>query len=68
MLVRAKAEYPDIRDAAWHPARGHGAGIALNEFEERQADRRWDRGFKIAAMLGGALAFILTWGLQAYTL
>jgi hypothetical protein len=38
------------------------------EFEEREADRRWDRWFQIATMAGGSLAFILTWGLQVYTL
>jgi hypothetical protein len=36
--------------------------------EAEEAERRRNRGFRIMAMIGGALGFLATWGLQLYTL
>jgi hypothetical protein len=34
--------------------------------EAEEAQRRWNRRFQITMMIGGALGFLATWGLQLY--
>jgi hypothetical protein len=69
LVTEAKAEYPDIpaeMPLGTQPEDMERASLYY-EIEEREADRRWDRVFRVATIIGGALAFTLTWGLQIYT-
>jgi hypothetical protein len=69
LVTEAKAEYPDIpaeMPTGTQPEDMERASLYY-EFEEREADRRWDRWTKIATIVGGLLAFMATWGLQLYT-
>jgi hypothetical protein len=70
LVTEAKAEYPDIpveMPPGTQPEDMERASLYY-DMEDKESQRRWERGFQIATLVGGALAFMGTWALQLYTL
>jgi hypothetical protein len=70
LVTEAKSEYPDVPPGmpeGTQPEDMERASLYYRLTEE-EADRRWSRWTRIATMIGAALAFVATWGLQVYTL